>query len=148
MHIHLPMSNAPRIYVRGSYIDIHDNENVYLTVDKNGEVTTRIDEAQLKKKPETAAVSVPDVLRTPEAEALLKKLCDAGMLERNWQPVGISNAEKGTLIEYISEKLDIRAKWKFFGRLWAIDSETLRTSKSRGLEQDKTWKFRERLDAL
>ena len=44
------MSNAPRIYVRGSYIDIHDNENVYLTVDKNGEVTTRIDEAQLKKK--------------------------------------------------------------------------------------------------
>ena len=28
------MSNAPRIYVRGSYIDIHDNENVYLNIDK------------------------------------------------------------------------------------------------------------------
>ena len=43
------MSNAPRIYVRGSYIDIHDNENVYLTVDKDGEVKTHIDEKQIQK---------------------------------------------------------------------------------------------------
>ena len=141
------MSNAPRIYVRGSYIDIHDNENVYLTVDKDGEVQTHIDEAQLQKL-EAAPSAASDVLRTPEAEALLAKLCDAGMLDEDWQPVGLSNAEKGTLIEYIGEKLGIRAKWKFFGRLWAVDSETLRTSKTRGLEQDKTWKFRDRLDAL
>ena len=90
----------------------------------------------------------PEVLCTPEARTLYSKLSQAGWLDEHWQPVGLSNAEKGTLIEYIAEELDIRAKWKFFGRLWAIDSETLRTSKTRGLEQDKTWKFRERLDAL
>ena len=143
------MSNAPRIYVRGSYIDIHGNQNVYLSVDKDGEVKTHIDERQLKQPaPALSESALPEVLLTPEAKSLHAKLCQAGLLDEQWQPIGLSNAEKGTLIEYIAEELDIRAKWKFFGRLWAIDSETLRTSKTRGLEQDKTWKFRERLDAL
>ena len=138
------------IYSGGSYNEIHDCENVYLSCEK---AEIRVDKQPTFRTSTPEGDSdehsdLPDVLRTPEAEALLKKLCDAGMLDTNWQPIGISNAEKGTLIEYISEKLDIRAKWKFFGRLWSIDSETLRTSKSRGLEQDKTWKFRERLDAL
>ena len=43
------MSNAPRIYVRGSYIDIHGNQNVYLSVDKDGEVKISIAEPQLKQ---------------------------------------------------------------------------------------------------
>ena len=143
------MSNAPRIYVRGSYIDIHGNQNVYLSVDKDGEVKTHIDERQLKQPaPAPSESALPEVLLTPEAKSLHTKLCQAGLLDGQWQPIGLSNAEKGTLIEYIAEVLDIRAKWKFFGRLWEVDSETLRTSKTRGLEQDKTWKFRERLDAL
>ena len=141
------MSNAPRIYVRGSYIDIHDNENVYLTVDKNGQVTTRIDEAQLKQ-PQSTPTDMPDVLRTPEAEALLAKLCGAGLLDKQWQPVGLSLSEKGTLIEYMAEELGIRSKWKFFANLWQTDSETLRTAKARGLEQNKTWDFRSRLKEL
>ena len=140
------------IYSGGSYNEIHDCENVYLScekaeirVDKKPTLCTSAPDAN---SDEPAPIALPDVLRTPEAEALLEKLGEAGVLDAQWHPVGLSNAEKGTLIEYISEKLDIRAKWKFFGRLWAIDSETLRTSKSRGLEQDKTWKFRERIDAL
>jgi hypothetical protein len=52
------------------------------------------------------------------------------------------------LVEYIVEKLEIHSKWKFFGNLWKIDSETLRTSKARGLDQNKTWKFRSKLDSL
>jgi hypothetical protein len=44
--------------------------------------------------------------------------------------------------------LCLRNQWKLFGTLWGSDGETLRTSKSRGLEQDKTWKFRDRLNAL
>lgn len=142
------MGNAPRIYVRGSYIDIHDNENVYLTVDKNGEVKTHIDEKQIRKTRNTPLGEIPDELRTPEACALHDKLVDADILDKDWQPVALSSTEKGTLIEYISERLDIRHKWKFFGALWGMDSETLRTSKARGLDQDKTWKFRSRLDAL
>ena len=96
----------------------------------------------------TESVVLPDVLSTPESEALFVKLHAAGIVDMKWQPVDLSNAEKGTLAEFIADKLNIRSKWKLFGTLWNTDSETLRTSKVRGLDQDKTWKFRDRLDAL
>ena len=96
----------------------------------------------------TVKTVFPEVLCTPEARTLYSKLFQAGWLDEHWQPVGLSNAEKGTLIDYIAENLNIRSKWKFFGSLWNMDSETLRTSKARGLEQARTWKFRGQLDAL
>lgn len=95
-----------------------------------------------------AGIAVPEVLLTDEARALLAKLVEAGIIDDEWQPVGLSFTEKGTLIDYVAERLDIRAKWKLFGALWHTDPETLRTSKARGLDQDKTWAFRSRLDAL
>lgn len=100
------------------------------------------------KREGAAGIAVPEVLLTDEARALHARLCEAGMIDAEWQPVGLSFTEKGTLIDYLAERLDIRAKWKFFGALWHTDPETLRTSKARGLDQDKTWAFRSRLDAL
>ena len=91
---------------------------------------------------------LPEVLLTDEARALHARLVEAGMADEGWMPVGLSFTEKGTLIDYVAERLDIRAKWKFFGALWHTDPETLRTSKARGLDQDKTWAFRAQLDAL
>ena len=70
------------------------------------------------------------------------------MVDEQWQPVGLSNAERGTLAEYLTERLSISAKWKLWGNLWGMNPETLRTAKARGLEQEKTWTFRSRLDAL
>ena len=91
---------------------------------------------------------LPEVLCTPHAQSLLAKLRHAGIVDELWKPVELSNAEKGTLAEYLAEKLDIHCHWKFFGQLWHINSETLRTSKTRGLDQEKTWKFRSQLDGL
>ena len=107
------------------------------------------EEAEVVSTEDTADnVVLPDVFSTPDADTLCKKLNQAGIVDARWQPINLSNAEKGTLAEYIAEKLSIRNKWKFFGTLWEMDSETLRTAKARGLDQDKTWKFRDRLDAL
>ena len=92
--------------------------------------------------------TLPEALLTDAARELHAKLVEAGMVDEQWQPVGLSFTEKGTLIDYVAERLDIRAKWKLFGALWHTDPETLRTSKVRGLDQDKTWAFRSRLDAL
>lgn len=94
------------------------------------------------------SIVLPDVLFTPDAEALYNKLNEAGIVDVSWQPISLSNAEKGTLAEYIADKLNIRNKWKLFGNLWKMDSETLRTAKARGLEQEKTWEFRKKLDAM
>lgn len=96
----------------------------------------------------TESITLPDILSTPDAETLLVKLHAEGIVDARWKPVNLSNAEKGTLAEYIAEKLCIRNKWKFFGTLWEMDSETLRTAKARGLDQDKTWVFRNKLDAM
>lgn len=95
-----------------------------------------------------APCALPEVLCSPEAVRLLGKLTEAGLVDACWQPIGLTFTEKGTLIDYVAERLCIRSKWKLFGALWNVDPETLRTSKARGLEQDKTWKFRERLEAL
>ena len=94
------------------------------------------------------ASPLPEVLLTEKARELHARLVEAGMVDEAWRPVGLSFTEKGTLIDYVAERLDIRAKWKLFGALWHTDPETLRTSKARGLDQDKTWAFRSRLDAL
>ena len=108
-------------------------------------------EASPQPSPEgegAAGIAVPEVLLTDAARELHAKLVEAGIVDERWQPVGLSFTEKGTLIDYVAERLDIRAKWKFFGALWHTDPETLRTSKARGLDQDKTWAFRSRLEEL
>ena len=91
---------------------------------------------------------LPEILCTHQAQSLLAKLRNAGMVDEQWNPIGLSTAEKGTLAEYLSDKLDIHSHWKFFGQLWHINSETLRTSKRRGLDQEKTWNFRSKLEDL
>jgi hypothetical protein len=93
-------------------------------------------------------LQLPEVLCSSDAKALHTKLQQADMVDAHWQPVALSNAEKGTLAEYIADKLSIKSKWKLFGALWKVDAETLRTAKARGLEQDKTWEFRNKLDKL
>ena len=91
---------------------------------------------------------LPDALLTDEARALHAKLREAGLVDEGWMPVRLSNAEKGTLAEYLTERLNITAKWKLWGSLWGMNPETLRTAKARGLEQERTWAFRSRLEAL
>ena len=98
--------------------------------------------------PSLDTTPLPEVLLTDEARALHARLMEAGMVDEGWMPVGLSNAERGTLAEYITERLNISAKWKLWGNLWGMNPETLRTAKARGLEQEKTWAFRTRLDAL
>ena len=107
-----------------------------------------VDTDAIMNSDEREAPSLPEILCTPQAEALHAKLRNAGWMDERWNPVGLSNAEKGTLAEYLSEKLGIHSHWKFFGSLWNINSETLRTSKARGLDQGKTWDFRTKLDNL
>ena len=53
----------------------------------------------------TESVVLPDVLSTPESEALFVKLHAAGIVDMKWQPVDLSNAEKGTLAEFIAEHI-------------------------------------------
>ena len=98
--------------------------------------------APAARAPEDA---LSDALRTPRAEALLARLVDAGLVDASWQPLSLSNAEKGVLASLLADRLEIGNRWKFFGRLWGMNPETLRTAFNKGMDQHRTADFMERV---
>ena len=125
-----------RIYVQGSYIDIHDNENVYLSVDK----------AEVKMGQEVeAAAELPEQLKTEQAERLKGRLLDAGLVSGEWQPAGLSSTEKALVAKAVCDRLGIKEVWQVFGRLWNVKPDSLRAYFNRALEQKKSLSFQDRL---
>lgn len=137
------------INVAGSYIDIHDNEVVNLTVDK---AVMSIEKEQLNTDSDNMAgdgTMVPDELTTEKASCVLNKLVKGGMTDEHWQPYNLSNAEKGLLAQRLGVILDIHYFWKVFGNLWGMKSETLRSAYNKGMEQKrKASIFLEKLNKL
>lgn len=88
---------------------------------------------------------IPASLRTTEAERVLERLRSAGIVDSRWQPVGLSNAEKGVLASLLADRLDIGCLWQTFGDLWRMKPETLRTACNKGMEQKRTGEFLERV---
>ena len=130
------------IYVQGSYIDIHDNENVYLTVDK-GEV-----HLQNAGKPDTPQAEILSELQTEEADTLLRRFTEAGLLTDDWQPVGLSLGEKGILASFLAERLGIKHLWQLFAPMWEVKPSTLRRAWNKALDQNKTADFLKKLKLI
>ncbi len=108
------------INVQGSYIDVHDNENVYLNVDKanvNVNVNENENAARTKTK-DNNNNEMPEALRSEEAEKLMEALVDEGLLDEAWQPVGLSRPQAAMLADRVAEVLGIKNKWKVFEQLW------------------------------
>ena len=68
--------------------------------------------------------------------------------DERWQPVNLSNAEKGILAQYLSAELDIRNQWQSFATLWGMKPETLRRAAAKAMEQKKSLVFQDRLKGL
>lgn len=120
------------IYVQGSYIDIHDNEEVNLSVDK-GEV--HVGDSQLS--PEERVI--PEVLANSE---LWHKVQQAGLVNADGLPT-VSRPEAALLADMLAERLGITNKWKFFERLWHRNN--MRGDYNTALDQRKSLEFQERL---
>lgn len=120
------------IYVQGSYIDVHDNENVYLTVDK-GEV--HVGEQQLQHN----EVDIPDVLADSEQ---WQKVEQAGLVDADGQPT-VSRPEAALIAYMLGEALGIANKWKFFEQLWHRNN--MRADYNTALYQRKSLRFQDRL---
>ena len=122
------------IYVQGSYIDVHDNENVYLSVDK----------AQVKVAGERQEVKgeIPQVLAESE---LWQRVMAAGLVDADGQPT-VSRTEAALMADMLARRLDIRNKWKLFEQLWHRNN--MRGDYNDALEQKKSLKFQERLKSI
>ena len=119
-----------KIYVQGSYIDIHDNENVYLSVDK---AEVKMGQAAAEEVPATltadllgkAVCGVKEYIWGHAAYAVLFCVCrdeygwqdNASYFERQLQLLEI-NIPPGTLNAAISRNPYMRqplGKWKALG---------------------------------
>ena len=125
-----------KIYVQGSYIDIHDNENVYLSVDK----------AEVRMKdgvaPETASPETPAELQTEEAQRLWDAARDAGWVDDNCQPL-LSRALSAVLADRMATLLNIQNKWKVFETFW--NRKNMRSDYNDALNQKQFDEFYEKL---
>ena len=124
------------IYVQGSYVDIHDNEVVNLSVDK-GEVHVGDN-----GKTVVAEGDVPEVLADSEQWQMV---IDAGLVDANGQPT-VSRPEAALIADMLAERLGITNKWKFFEQLWHRNN--MRGDYNTALNQRKSLKFQEKLKSI
>lgn len=97
---------------------------------------------------EKASDTLPAVLGTPQARALLGRLVAAGLVDERWQPLSLSNPEKGVLASLLADRLGVDNLWQTFGGLWGMKSETLRSACNLGMGQRKTMAFMERVKGV
>ena len=101
--------------------------------------------AKASSTPEVAGGGVPERLKTEEAEELMDKLVDAGMLTEEWQANGLSCSERALLAKNVCDKLKINDVWQVFGMLWNERPETLRSYFNKALDQKKSLKYQDKL---
>ena len=123
------------VYVQGSYVDVHDNELVNLSIDKAGSVS--IGEGQ-----QGASAAVPAVLAESE---LWQRLKDARLVDEHGQPL-VSRPEAALMAYMLAERLHIDQKWKFFEQLW--QRKNMRNDYNTALEQRKSLDFQDRLKEI
>lgn len=133
--------NAP-VTFNAPMFDIHDNENVYINSGdkKSDKGQTTGDRGQM-----TGDRCQNELLNTPEAHAVLSRLIDAGILDESFQPLNLSNTEKGVLADLLASKLEIRNLWQVFGTLWGMKNEVLRVANNKAQDQVKTSRFIEKI---
>ena len=123
------------IYVQGSYVDIHDNEVVNLSVDK---AQVRVGDHQVLSQQS----DVPEVLAESEQ---WQKVMQAGLVDADGQPT-VSRTEAAMIADMLADRLGIANKWKFFEQLWHRNN--MRGDYNTALDQRKTLKFQEQLKII
>lgn len=127
--------------VKGSYIDIHGNEVVNLSVDKaqvkigdNGDKGNVCPDGDL-----------PDVLKSERAMALWKRAQNAGWIDESFQPL-VSRTKAALLADRMAGLLGIRNKWKVFETLWSRNN--MRGDYNDAMDQKQTLAFQDKLRSV
>lgn len=71
---------------------------------------------------------------------------DAGLVDASWQPLSLSNAEKGVLASLLADRLGVDNLWQTFGRLWGMKPENLRSAYNKEMDQPRSNAFIQRVN--
>lgn len=105
------------------------------TLSKNGEASANDD-------------SMPREFSTARAKDVFQGLQRIGLLDADFQPIGLSWAERGYLAQQIAYKLNIEHQWKAFAKLWHCDADTLRSAYNRAKDMPKMAAFDEKIKEI
>ena len=89
-----------------------------------------------------------EALRSEAAEELMEELVDAGLLDENWQPLGLTCFERAIVAKAVCGRLKINGVWQLFGSLWKEKPETLRSYHNKALDLKKTLLFQDKLKKI
>lgn len=130
------------IYVKGSYIDIHDNGVVNLSVDKGEVHVGDRQPAQGDRQPAQGECAISDVLADSEPWLKVKQ---AGLVDADGMPT-VSRPEAALMADKLAKLLGIANKWKYFEQLWHRNN--MRNDYNTALNQRKSLEFQERMKKL
>ena len=108
-------------------------------------VKKRVKEINEENEESQEPGTIPAKLKTEEAQELLGYLVDAGILNSDWQPIGLSGPERALVAKAVCDRLDLKEVWQLFGQLWNEKPDTLRSYMNRAFDQKKSLDFQERL---
>ena len=101
------------IYVQGSYIDVHDNEVVNLSVDK---AKVRLEESEERS---SGMKELPKELCSKKAKRILDRAVEEGFLKENYQPGDNMEWWKmACMADKIGDELGLPNKWVVFCSFW------------------------------
>lgn len=107
------------VYVQGSYVDVHDNETVNLSIDK---AEVRVSENATVRQPAPVMAST-EKLASDEAMEYWQQLQKAGFVDADCRLSPATTRKQAMYIaELFAEKLGIKSKWKTFEQLWGISN--------------------------
>jgi len=130
-----------KVYVQGSYVDIHDNQVVNLSIDKAG--TVQVD-GHVSRPTESEP---SDKMHSIEAKKYWQRLQKGGFVDASYHLMSSTTRKQAMLIaEAFAEKMDIKAKWKTFQQLWGISN--LAQEKWENLEEGITVSRQEEIEQI
>lgn len=92
---------------------------------------------------------LPKELQTNRARGMLNRAVERELLKEDYQPRdGIKKWQLALLADTIATALELKSKWKVFGRLWGIPSESLRSEATRYKNPEEEKKFQKILQRL
>jgi len=92
------------------------------------------------------ARELPPKLSTARAMQMWRLLQQAGYIDENYQPIGLSRTEMAILITMMSNRLRIKEKWKTFEHLWG--KKNLRIDYNDSMNCRKSLEFQDKLKIL
>ena len=125
----------------GPMFDIHDNNNVYLNVEGA--------EEKMGRNVDKQADGMPKELQSNRARGMLDRAVERELLKEGYQPHdNVKKWQLALLADAIATELELKSKWKVFGRLWGIPSESLRSEATRYKNPEEEKKFQKILQRI